>query len=194
MQDNLITGGEGSASDFVAHWDWAASKGLLKKNTANALKTAATRVLRAEGEDWDRIDVRSIDPDNLLDRFENLAKRDFTPSSLSTYRSRFKKALSLYLSYLEDPRGYRPQGRERAVSSERGRPKVGNQSGRIEVDSVSVPVESTQSSVRMVRYPFPVRIGVIGELLLPADLRKEEVKRLIAFLDSVAVEPTDTET
>src|SRR5438046_2456882 len=105
--------GDGTARDFVDHWDWAASKGLLNRNTANALKAAAKRVLLIEGDAWEFINVRSLEVDSLLDRFENLEKKAFTPESLATYRSRFKRAHSLYLSYLADPRNYRPQVRER---------------------------------------------------------------------------------
>jgi hypothetical protein len=194
METHQISGGEGSGSDFVAHWDWAASKGLLNRNTASALKAASSRILRIEGDNWETMDVRSIDADSLLDRFENLAKKDYTPDSLTTYRSRFKKALALYLSYLRDPRGYRPQGRERSLSVDRIRAKApAGRPARLESESTSTSHLGGELTltpgVRLVRYPFPIREGVMGELLLPTDLRKDEVKRLMNFLDSIAVEP-----
>ncbi|SRR6266568_3274444 len=190
MNNNQISGPEGSGLDFVAHWDWAASKGLLNRNTAHALKAAVTRILRIEGDNWESVDVRSIDVDSLLDRFENLAKKDYTPGSLGTYRSRFKKALGLYLSFLRDPRGYKPQGRERSLPADRPR-ATAQRSSRSDVEDFSLSRfgdSLSTSSIRLVRYPFPIRQGVIAELLLPADLRPDEVKRLTNFLDSIAVE------
>jgi hypothetical protein len=186
--------GDGSGRDFVAHWDWAASKGLLNRNTANALKAAARRVLSVEGDDWESINVRSLDVDSLLDRFENLAKKDFAPGSLATYRSRFKKAHSLYLSYLADPRNYRPQARDRekAPSALAGGPGRRDEKRQSTKDGAVQSVTSvTAVGTRLIKYPFPIRDGVIAELLLPLDLRKDEARRLATFLDSlsVAVEP-----
>src|SRR5207248_842726 len=110
----IPAGRDGTAGDLVEHFTWVASRGLLNQATAKALRTACTRVLEIEGEGWQALDVRNLEAESLLNRFETLKKRDYNPGSLATYRSRFKKALQLYLSYLADPSGYRPQMRERA--------------------------------------------------------------------------------
>lgn len=186
----MDTTGDGTGADFVDHWDWAASRGLLNRNTANALKAAARAVLSIEGDNWESESVLSINIDNLLDRFENLRKKDFTPESLATYRSRFKRAHQLYSSFLADPRNYHPQTREREKSgSPLGTPK---RERRKDVETLSgAGSESGQLptliGTKLIRYPFPVREGVIAELLLPVDLRKEEARRLAAFLESLSM-------
>jgi hypothetical protein len=190
--DSVQELGDGSGRDFVAHWDWAASKGLLNRNTANAFKAAARRVLAIEGDDWESINVQSLNLDSLLDRFENLAKKDFTPDSLATYRSRFKKAHSLYLSYLADPRNYRPQAREREktpLSTSGGPRRESKKTTAATADSAQMASTGSAIGARLIKYPFPIREGVIAELLLPLDLRKDEARRLAAFLDSLSVTP-----
>jgi hypothetical protein len=193
MNETLAITSDGSGRDFVDHWNWAAAKGLLNANTANALRAAVARVLAIEGDSWESINVRSLDVDSLLARFENLAKKDFTPESLATYRSRFIRAHRLYLSYLADPRNYRPQSKER-VPTERSKSRAGRVGGKgtstEAEDALQDGPRKAPNGVEMIRYPFPVRSGVIAELVLPADLKKDEARRLATFLDSLAMDST----
>jgi hypothetical protein len=177
---------DGSGQDFLDHWDWAAKKGLLNRNTAHAIRAAVSRILRIEGPNWPEIDVRSIDEEGLLDRFENLEKKQFSPGSLATYRSRFRKGRQLYLSYLEDPKNYRPQSRERVAAAQPGGESVRRQRPRSRGESVADKTPSQHGD--LVRYPFPVRAGVMAELFLPADLRRDEADRLAKFLQSLSLE------
>jgi hypothetical protein len=178
---------DGTGKDFVEHWTWAADRGLLNRDTARGLKAAVLRVLKIEGDDWEAIDVRSMDEDGLLDRFEVLEKKGFTPDSLSAYRSRFKKARALYLSYLENPRGYKPTFRAAPERADKG---DGAPTKPKKTKEPTVPPDPLGTGPKMIRYPFPVRSGVMAELLLPVDLQKSEAKRLSAFMESVAAEPT----
>jgi len=40
----------------------------------------------------------------------------------------------------------------------------------------------------MVEYPYPIREGQIARLILPRDLKTSEVKRLNAFMATLAVD------
>jgi len=178
---------DGTGGDFVAHWDWAAERGLLNRNTANALKAASRAVMGVEGPDWESINVRSMNVDSLLDRFENLRKKDFTPDSLASYRSRFKRAYQLYLSFLADPRNYRPQSRDRERQPAAGVAPTRRDRTRTDGPPRAEAAVEATSAARLIKYPFPIREGVIAELFLPVDLRKEEARRLAAFLDSLSI-------
>jgi hypothetical protein len=205
-QPSQTTVQDGTAKDFVDHWDWVTTKGLLNANTARTYKAAAARVLQIEGQGWESLDVRSLDVESLLGRFENLVKKDFTPASLAAYSSRFQAALRLYLSYLDDPRSYRPQSRDRAAQVDRGRRAAGkgtsapgqSTTGKADVGGAQHVLVGDhargldQPTSKMVRYPFPIRSGIIAELVLPIDLRRSEAKRLQAFLDSIAMEADHT--
>jgi hypothetical protein len=191
MSETSVVASDGSGRDFVDHWNWAATKGLLNSNTASALRAAVARVLAIEGESWESLDVRSLDVDRLLARFENLAKKDFTPESLATYRSRFIRAHRLYLSYLDDPRNYRPQTKERGPT-DRSKARSGRDGTKASPTDAEAAVKGradrAQAGVEMIRYPFPIRSGVMAELVLPADLKRDEARRLAAFLDSLAMD------
>src|SRR6266436_2030391 len=97
-----------TGKSLVEHWTWAASKGVMNKNTAGAVHAACTQVL-AVLDDWENVDVSTIDPDDVVRRFKNLRAKDFKPESLETYASRFKNALSSYLAYTRDPGAWKPR-------------------------------------------------------------------------------------
>src|SRR5680860_65682 len=169
---------DGTGTGLSEHWNWAAKRGLMNDNTAGALRSACTQVLAVE-ENWESLDVRRLDVDDFINRFENLRKKDFTPQSLATYGSRFRRAVKSYLDYLDNPKSWRFEGRERTTQRERN----------LQRQSALKPVEtSSAESVEMVAYPFPVRAGVMAEIVLPADLRSSEAKRLAALLESVAID------
>jgi hypothetical protein len=175
---------ETSGKAFVEHWDWVTQKGLMNKNTAGALRAAAKQVLSIE-DDPDGVDITKIDVEALLRRWENLRKQNFKPDSLETYKQRFRQALSLYTSYLEDPGGYKPS-RPRPSKPERTNgKKVSSSDGTRPATEIAEP---PQQRGRVMDYPFPLREGVIAHLYLPVDLRASEVKRLNAFMNTLVAE------
>src|ERR1700730_11386915 len=93
---------ETSGADLVKFLNYAAEKGLVNRNTAMAMKAAATKVLSVEGE-LDAVNVEGLDLQGLFHRFETLHKGGYTPESLETYRSRFNQAVAWFLSWDRDP-------------------------------------------------------------------------------------------
>jgi hypothetical protein len=132
--------------------------------------------------------VRSLDVNSLLDRFENLEKKEFSPQSLATYRSRFKKGWGLYLSYLQDPKNYRPQSRERPSVERPKQTQGGGRKGRPREAVREAPEIEARVAARgnLVPFLFPVRAGVLAELYLPADLRREESERLVKYIQTLS--------
>lgn len=174
---------DATGAGLVEHWSWAAKKGLMNSNTAGALRAACSQVLAVE-DDWESLDVRAMDVDLMLQRFENLRMKDFTPKSLAQYGSRFRRAVKSYLEYLEHPQGWRFDNREtRGGVREEGATKP-----RRRTASKEEPVTSTEALGDMITYPFPVRGGVVARLVLPRDLRATEARRLGAFLQSLAID------
>jgi hypothetical protein len=172
---------EGTGAALVHHWDWAAKKGLMNPNTARSLRAASSQVLGVL-EGGDSLDVRSLDVEDTLNRFVNLRKKDFVPQSLEAYKQRFRNAVSLYLSYLDDPAGWRPALRERSAPSEKRRPaKEG--SARSEPEELV----GDRGGV-MITYPFPLRAGQVARLTLPPDLTMAEVRRLTAYMSLLAID------
>ena len=110
---------EKNARSLVDHWNWAADKGLMNGNTAAGLRSASTQVLQVIGDGWETTDITALDVDDLLVRFQNLKKKDYTPQVLELYKKRFRKALVSYLSYLENPGAWKPGTQGRPATSQR---------------------------------------------------------------------------
>jgi hypothetical protein len=166
------------------HWTWAAEKGLMNSNTAHSLKSASTQVLSVL-DNWEELDVSSLDVDDVIMRFKNKRSRDFTPQSLEVYGRRFKKAVTSFLAYAKNPGAWKPATKQRTIREK------GKISARENVDQEEARVASSDSPVAkggLIEYPFPLRSDVTARLLLPRDLKAQELKRLQAFMTTLIVE------
>lgn len=163
----------------------AADRGLMNASTAMARRTAVTEVLEVL-EDGLETDVRALDVEDALVRFENLKATKFTPQSLATYKSRFRKAHEDYLSFLESPSTWKPSTRKSNRSGAAG----GSPTKARSTSPTPVPTESpTGRAVPLMEYPFPVRDGVIGLFKLPIDLTGPEAERVARYITALAIPP-----
>ena len=172
---------ETTGKALVEHWSWASRKGLMNKNTAYGMRAACSQVLGAL-DDWETVDVKKLDVDQALTRFQNLRKKEFKPLVLETYKRRFRQAISSYLSYLEDPGNWKPRTVERQPRGADNGSEETNATGRVAVTGRDLP------SAGLVDYPFPLREGQNVRLILPRNLKEAEVKRLAAFMSTLVVD------
>lgn len=168
---------------LVDFWKRAGEKGLVNQNTAIAKKTACTQVLGAM-DDWETLDVTSMNIDEVFRRFTNKRHNDFTPASLGTYKSRFTQALNDFLAYVNNPEGWKPS-QERPASQRREKP-TSNNTTKAEAVHTPAPVDTLPGRMGLVEYPFPLREGRYAYLRLPTGLKVAEVKRLTAYLMTLA--------
>jgi len=171
-----------SGESFIRFWDYVSNRGLMKVNTARSLAASARQVLSVDKK-WEEIDISALDVEGLIERFKNLRARDYKPETLNVYGRRFRRALGLYLEYLDDPAGWRPiaqrgGGRELDGGAEGGRIKEG----------LSVDPGFVDSSSKLMSYPFPLRNDCVVQLRLPVDLSARDVARLTAFLNTLEIE------
>jgi hypothetical protein len=173
-----------SAKALVEFWDWASDKGQMNPNTARALKAACVQTLAIE-DGWESLDVRNIDPEDLSRRFQNKRSKDFTPGSLEAYRQRFAKAVSLFLEYAKAPASWkhRPIGRTAKTPKKNG--TSDQNKDRSSKSSVILPQPSEPG---FVDFAFPIREGRVAHLVLPPDLKLAEVRRLTAYLSTLATD------
>jgi len=170
--------------DFVEFWGWASGKGLMNKYTAQSLATAAKGVLSVE-ENWETIDLSTLNVDELLFRFRNVRKKEFTPDSLQVYERRFKQAVDLFFQYHRDPVNWKFKSK----SSTTRNPKQTNRRNHRSPEAENEPFGGhSLSSVTMVEYPYPLRENCIVRMKLPVDLQKAEIERLISFLRTLVVD------
>lgn len=173
-----------TGKDLVDHWTWAAEKGIMKKNSALSLRSACAKVLSVF-DNWESIDITSIDAEEAITRFKNIQAKNYKPQSLEAYGKRFKNALESYLEFIEDPGAWKPASRpiQPTSSNTNNKPKR-KQTAQKEDDSIVQPTGGRG----LIDYPFPLRDGVTVRLMLPRDITVSEVKRLNAFMSTLAVD------
>lgn len=174
--------------------DWAGGRGEINPTTAAALKGAVGQVLQVEDEP-DQVDIRSVDVEDTLDRFENRFRTKYTSGSMSTYKTRFRQAVSMYLAWLDKDPAWKSVVRSRRSTSTASRTRVTN-AGR---GTTSGPVDAVPTSGEaaaqeaplvatsdLVRYHLPLRPDLIVQIELPVNLTKSDAERVASFVRSLA--------
>lgn len=188
-----------TASDLMRFLDWARDKGEMKANTAHALKAASKAVLEVAGDgDLGGVDVRTLDLDTVFRRFENLpAGMNLSSGSLRAYKQRVAQAIELFLAWSADRTGWRQAAGRTPKPSPNGKPKPkATKHGAAprptppahEEPAPPAPPPGPEPRGRLVDYPFPLREGLMVRLFLPADLKRAEVRRLNAYMTTLAAD------
>jgi hypothetical protein len=175
---------ETTGKEFVEFWGWASSKGLMNKNTAQSLATSAKQVIGVD-ENWETVDVSSLDIDELLRKFRNVRKKDVIPDSLQVYERRFKQALDLFLQYARDPANWKYKSQ---TSAARKAKTVKQHTLRSPEAEGELFASQSMTSVPMMDYPYPLRENCIVRMKLPVDLKMVDIDRLIAFLRTLVID------
>src|SRR5512137_46600 len=113
---------------LVDHWKWAADKGLMNPNTAGAWRAACTQVLSVM-DDWEKLDVRAMNVDDICLRFQNKRSKDFKPDSLDSYKRRFRQAAASFLDHAKDPSSWKAPARDQSQRRDREKKAVTNGGG-----------------------------------------------------------------
>lgn len=170
---------------LIEFLSFAADKGLMNANTAGSLRGACKEVLSAiEGADeWEEVDVRTIDVADYAQRFERLRTSKYKPASLAVYKTRFKNGVEMFLSYVENPSGWKYTAERPAKDRNKNRPRPpGAPEGKAGAAFTPPPDDY------MITYPFPLRHGLVVTLRLPEDLTTREADRLCNYVKSLAFE------
>ncbi|MGH2921981.1 MAG: hypothetical protein ACRDKU_07955, partial [Gaiellaceae bacterium] len=163
----------GTAEGLMEFLDFLVEKGYGTSAAITPWKSAANRVFIVveKGEDFGSVDVRSLDMDDYLERWNTLALgTSLKRESIVTYGTRFEKAVTAYREYLEHKRlpSLRRIGTRTKVkaASQPAAPakKNGNGNGTNGHGAADVEISS------LIDYPFPLRTGQIAHLRLPTRL------------------------
>jgi hypothetical protein len=93
--------------------DFAGSKGLMKKATAGAYKTACGIILSIL-DDSEATDLSKIDLESIILRHRNLAAGKIPPKTLKTYETRVRAAVNNLVEYNRDPSSWKVAVKQRA--------------------------------------------------------------------------------
>jgi len=182
-----------TATDLMRFLDWAREKGEIKANTVHGLRAACKAVLEVAGDgDLDAVDVRNIDLDTVFRRFENLpAGMNLSSGSLRAYRQRVTQAITLFLAWADDRTAWKPAtGRaSKPAPNGKAKPKAKSTPTRhVPALVEDPPPPGPEPRGRLVDFPFPLRPGLMVRMFLPADLKRAEVRRLTAYMTTLAAD------
>jgi hypothetical protein len=189
---------DGTSEGLQQFLTWAGGRGEINPSTAGSLSVAVRAVLAVE-PDPDRVDVREINVEDVLDRFETLNRTGYTTQSMQVYKSRFRRAVSMYVAWLEKRSDWKNVGgRSRATktagagSGSNNSKRVGSKSTQARAAAAPAPAaphrdgEPTSDVTPMVPYDLPLRPGLRVRLVLPEALTKADATRIAAFVNSLA--------
>lgn len=182
----------GTAAGLYKFLDVAIKRGDISQATGIALRTGSRKIL--DLEENDQADLRTLDQDDLLRRFHIKSKIDLNDKSRATYEGRFRKAVEMYLKYLDDDPTWKPAPPKPRTNT----PKAANSTNKAATTGKTpeppLPMNGgaagpiTPPTVGMVDFPIPLRPGVYGKLVLPEDLTQKEAKKVVAIVTALATE------
>ena len=178
-----------SARALVEHWNWAAGKGLMNRKTAQTLAGACRGVLGVQ-ENWEDMDVRTLDIEDSFDRFKNLRSKDFSPNSLRDYESRFRRAVESFRDYLDDPTTWKFPSRNSASrgSTRPKRKKNLDESSSTDAGQTASVSDRMTDLAGLQEYSYPFRPDTLARLVIPRDATTAEINRLVAWARTLAVD------
>jgi len=188
MSENIQSG---NALGLIEFLDNLVEKGRAPAGSISPLKTAIIQILSTvDGkDDWQKVEVTSIDIVDYVNRFGVLTNGRYTAGSLTTYKSRLTKASNWYKNFLTQP-GWTPPKETFRQPKADVKPDVGIKS----LELVKEPLTQKQSTSNLseqsdlIAYPFPLRANKIVRLFPPYDLKLSEAKRLGKYLESLSID------
>lgn len=171
-----------SEEELMAFLDYLSSKGLIGTSTANSRKVAASKILSALDAE-EKGDLRNIDVDLTFTRFSNKYGKDFTPQSLTTYKSRFNSALNDFFKFQENPAGFRTGISSKKPSKDNGSVAKGSiKKNNVKFDG-GISQGSPPPSHNVYVLQIPISEGRLIEIRnLPMDLTEADAKKIAAII------------
>lgn len=182
-----------SRSELLSFLDIVGNQGLGNANTVQSLKVACSKILSDLSEEEEE-DVRKIDVDLAIRKFNNKNPGALAPASLAEYQRRVTLAIRELQKWKDNPTGYKGFGK-RQPKLENGE-KAGQRPRQARPREVQSPQPTNTSQpqpdqVQMasgLTYAFPLRTSFLAQLVVPRDLKADEAKRLCAFIQTLATD------
>ena len=167
---------------------YLANKGLMNSNTVAARKAAANKML-AVLDEVEAKDLRAVDLDAVASRFFNLNKNEFTPDSLTTYKSRLKSAVDDFIKHTDNPASFKPQASKTRNLSV-AKPDTANKNG---TENTNQKGNNSNSQQYDNSFPIPIRDGIQVKLVgIPADLTRREAQKISNVVMALSLPDDDS--
>lgn len=179
--------GKRSREALLNFLDYLSRKGLMNKTTAASRKAVANKVLGILDPE-EAEDVTTLNVDDLLSRFSNIAGSNYTPESLGTYRSRLKSSLEDFRNYLDNPITFRPS-LQPSVRRGAEKAKAVSTENEVERDRTTPRSQSFVSAppTSVSILPIPIRADLTVQVQgLPFDLTIQEANKIANVIKAMA--------
>ena len=146
---------------LIEFWQSPLVETRVGARAAADLATACREVLSAQDQ-LDQINIRTNSLEEILEAYTK-SRSGVRPQTLAAYKSRFRKAVRLFLNYLDDADNWYVQANL----------------------ETSAPIQKAESQLQ--RYRFPLRESQVVDIELPIDLTMQEANRLNSFIHSLVI-------
>ena len=177
-----------SKNALMRFLDTVVAKGLMNANTAGGLKAACSRIL----DDLAATDdVRGVDVNTAVVRYNNRNPGALSTNSLAEYQRRVSRAISDFVSWVENPASFKP--RARGASGKNGLKAENASKQRAAAAHSDTPVHTVHAASSAptstgLPLSYPLRPDFLAQVVIPRDLTAEEARRLGAFLMTLAAD------
>lgn len=201
MSDTTTIIGNGKIDGLIDYLDMLSAKGRVPSPTITNLKSAVKAVFSKVDEDgWTNIDVRGLDLDDYITRFQNLSMGKYNQASYNTYKGRISRSIEWYLKFLQNP-GWMPMMKPGSMKKEKKdasdeRAKQPHAS-LLEIpegeivgptnEIIPSPSAGQNSASKLMSFPFPLQDGTIATLYFPPSISENDFERLQAFIKALII-------
>ena len=177
-----------SKLSLLTFLDTLADKGLANTNTANSYRVSVNKILGDLSPDED-LDVRRVDVETAVRRFNNRNPGLLSPSSLAEYQRRVTNVIREFVRYTENPAGYKTAGKSTGqkkpekVAKAKENPKPLQEAGSHSSGAQYFTPPSSGLSLS-----YPLRPDFLAQIVIPRDMKTDEARRLSAFVMTLATD------
>lgn len=192
---------DSTGAALLSFLSWAGQRAEINPSTAAAFASACRNVLAVE-EDPDSVDLRKMDLDQLIERFENKNHTKLSSASLNTYKGRFRQSVTMFLAWLDKEPNWKASLKRRPASGNGSKkaatpsapkavkPAASPDAGPAEPET-RAPERSVAPPAGLIRYQMPLRPDLLINLDLPIDLTAVDAARIANFVKSLAFAPVE---
>ncbi len=187
QENRAQTISSGTVDGLVAFCDYLIEKGYAASGAVTPWKSAAKQVFEAvEGPTYGEFDVRGLNLDDYLMRWETMQRGKYKAESIQSYASRLRRAHEAYLAYLES--GTTPQ-LGRRTTRRREAAAQAPATAEMRANGYGGGGNAPATVADLVDYPFPLQSGQLAYVRLPRQLYRGDAERLAAFVRTLVFEP-----
>jgi hypothetical protein len=176
-----------SLTALLSFLEYLGSKGLMARNTVGGRKAAVSKMLGVLDPE-ETGDVTALDLDQVMTRFVNLEGKNYTPDSLTVYRSRVNASINDFVSYLENPAAFKPSGGAKKPKQENGKKSAAAKTTVEPKPQEAAPRFEPPPSAAANVFPIPIRPDVVVRIHgMPFDLTPAEADKIAAIVRAMAM-------